>query len=72
MACSVESCCFTEPPLLGVKFYWAYETGSDGQTSTVLNLVISQEPASGQIHLNVVKAFDLYKPILTQKEDFLE
>ena len=40
--------------------------------TTVLSLVIYPEPEGGQIHLNVVKAFDLHKLKLTQKEDLLE
>ena len=40
--------------------------------TTVLNPVISPEPEGGQIHLNVVKAFDLHKLKLIQKEDMLE
>ena len=38
--------------------------------TTVLYLVISPEREGGQIHLNVVKAFDLHKLKLTDKVDF--
>ena len=40
--------------------------------TTFLNPVISPEPQGDQIHLNVVKAFDLHKLKLTQKDDLLE
>ena len=40
--------------------------------TTVLNLVISPELECGQIHFNVVKAFDPHKFKLTQEEDLLE